>query len=63
MAKYCVIGEVKAGDNNNLKLNAGEAARIFTGAPVTDTANTVIMQEKVTVNENYITLEIPVKKI
>ena len=54
---YSVIGEVKAGDNNNLKLNMGEGARIFTGAPVPDTANTVIMQEKVTRNGIQINVE------
>tara|TARA_R110002051_G_scaffold325808_1_gene431545 strand:+ start:21709 stop:22890 length:1182 start_codon:yes stop_codon:yes gene_type:complete len=54
---YNVIGEVKAGDNNNLQLSAGEAVRIFTGAPVPDTANTVIMQEKVFVDGNQITID------
>ena len=51
---YSVVGEVKAGDNYNPELNIGEAARIYTGAPVPDTANTVIMQEKVTVEGSQI---------
>jgi len=35
-------------------LNKGEAVRIFTGSAVPETANTVIMQEKVTVKENHL---------
>ncbi|MCH9659453.1 MAG: molybdopterin molybdotransferase MoeA [Bacteroidetes bacterium] len=54
---YRLVGEVKAGDNSNLKLNTGEAVRIFTGAAVPDTANTVIMQEKVIVKGGLITIE------
>jgi molybdopterin molybdotransferase len=54
---YLLIGEVKAGDNHQPKLNKGEAVRIFTGAPVPDSANAVIMQEKVLVNGNKITIE------
>lgn len=54
---YTIVGEIKAGDDNNPNLNVGEAVRIFTGAPVPDRANTVIMQEKVIVNGNKITLE------
>ena len=54
---YSLIGEIKAGDNHQLKLKTGEAVRIFTGAPVPETANAVIMQEKVTVKDLQITLE------
>ena len=53
---YNLIDEVKAGDNRNPQLKKGEAVRIFTGAPVPKTANAVIMQEKVLVNNNIITL-------
>ncbi len=56
---YNVIGEIKAGDNNNPSLNIGEAVRIFTGAPVPDTANAVIMQEKVQVQGSQIITQIP----
>lgn len=42
-----VIGEVQAGSENSLKINANEAIRIFTGAPVPADVDTVIMQEKV----------------
>lgn len=58
---YRLVGEVKAGDNSNLLLNAGEAVRIFTGAPVPDTANTVVMQEKVSTNDRQISVEGEVK--
>ncbi|MBJ7880414.1 molybdopterin molybdotransferase MoeA [Gelidibacter salicanalis] len=56
---YNVIGEIKAGDNNNPMLNIGEAVRIFTGAPVPDTANAVIMQEKVQVQGSKIITQMP----
>ena len=56
-ATYTIVGEVKAGDNENPILHKGEAVRIFTGAPVPITANTVVMQEKVTVDGNKITIE------
>ncbi|NAS32062.1 molybdopterin molybdenumtransferase MoeA [Flavobacteriaceae bacterium R38] len=60
---YSLISEVKAGDNSNPSLKPGEAARIFTGAPVPDTANAVIMQEKVKINNNdSITIETETKK-
>jgi len=45
--KYFLIGEVKAGDSKNPILKKGEAVRIFTGAAVPDSANCVVMQEKV----------------
>jgi len=54
---YNIVGEVKAGDNHHPKLNSGEAVRIFTGAPVPDSANAVIMQERVRVNSTLLTLE------
>jgi len=54
---YTIVGEVKAGDNYHPTLKKGEAVRIFTGAPVPDTANAVIMQEKVTVNHKLISVE------
>ena len=54
---YSLIGEVKAGDSHQPKLKKGEAVRIFTGAPVPDSANAVIMQEKVLVDGSKITLQ------
>lgn len=54
---YHIIGEVKAGDHHQLTLKKGEAVRIFTGAPVPDSANAVIMQEKVAVKQQELTIE------
>ena len=53
---YKVVGEVKAGDAYNPKLNKGEAVRIFTGAAVPDSADAVVMQEKVAANGDTILL-------
>ncbi|WP_405575887.1 molybdopterin molybdotransferase MoeA [Winogradskyella sp. Asnod2-B02-A] len=54
---YKLIGEIKAGDDASPILKIGEAIRIFTGSPVPDSANTVIMQEKVIANNATISLE------
>lgn len=54
---YNLIGEVKAGDSYQPVLKKGEAVRIFTGAPVPDTANAVMIQEKVSTNGNTIQIE------
>ncbi|MCG8474228.1 MAG: molybdopterin molybdotransferase MoeA [Cytophagales bacterium] len=43
---YKIVGEARAGDFRSFELQAGEAVRIFTGASVPDTADTVVMQEK-----------------
>ena len=53
---YLLIDEVKAGDGHQPILKTGEAVRIFTGAAVPDSANAVIMQEKVIINKNNITV-------
>ncbi len=52
-----VIEAVAAGDNRALTISSGMAARIFTGAPVPEGADTVVMQEKVKVSGNLITIE------
>ncbi len=54
---YSVIGEVKAGDGHHPILKQGEAVRIFTGAPVPDTANAVVMQEKTKVENNLVKIK------
>ncbi|GAB1855939.1 hypothetical protein MHTCC0001_07740 [Flavobacteriaceae bacterium MHTCC 0001] len=51
---YQLIGEIKAGDGHQPKLEKGEAVRIFTGAAVPDSANAIMMQEKVEVNGDSI---------
>lgn len=54
---YKLIGEVKAGDGHEPILKSGEAVRIFTGAPVPDSANAIMMQEKVESDGNTINIE------
>jgi molybdopterin molybdotransferase len=46
---YEIVGEVKAGDVFETGLKPGQAVKIFTGAAVPDSAQTVIQIEKVTV--------------
>lgn len=45
-----VSGEMQAGAGKGFTLSPFEAARIFTGAPLPAGADTVVMQEKVTLN-------------
>ncbi|MEZ4795678.1 MAG: molybdopterin molybdotransferase MoeA [Flavobacteriaceae bacterium] len=54
---YTLIGEVKAGDGHQPFLNPGDAVRIFTGAPVPDSANAVVMQEKTSIKNNILTID------
>ncbi|WP_254070919.1 gephyrin-like molybdotransferase Glp [Pedobacter sp. L105] len=42
-----VVGEMAAGTNQVLTIKIGETSRIFTGAPLPDGADTVVMQEKI----------------
>ena len=58
---YTNIGEIKAGDALTHTLKPGDAVRIFTGAAVPDTANAVIMQEKITRQGHVITVDKGVK--
>ncbi len=55
--KYSIIDEVKAGDGHEPELNKGDAVRIFTGAPVPETANAVVMQEKVLVTGDFLEIQ------
>src|SRR5437667_12822306 len=43
-----VVGEQPAGLDRHLRIDLGEAVRIFTGAPMPDGADAVVMQEDVT---------------
>ena len=47
--RLIVNGESAAGNNENIELQSKHAMRIFTGAPVPENADTVVMQEKVIV--------------
>ena len=55
--EYSLIGKIKAGDQHQPILKQGEAVRIFTGAAVPNSANAVMMQEKVVRNGNSISIE------
>ncbi|WKV12436.1 molybdopterin molybdotransferase MoeA [Marivirga harenae] len=54
---YTVRGEIKAGDVPSIDLSAGEAVRIFTGAQVPTTADTVVKQELTAKDKNTIRIE------
>ena len=58
--QYTIIDEVKAGDAHQPILYSGEAVRIFTGAPVPDTANTIVIQEHVSVDNKALTANKPI---
>lgn len=54
---YQIIGEIKAGDAESFILKPGQAVKIFTGAPVPDTAQAMIPIEKVTVAQSVLTVQ------
>jgi molybdopterin molybdotransferase len=55
--QYDVIGISQAGDNDKHKIKDSQAIRIFTGAFVPDSVDTVVMQEHVTVDGDSITID------
>ncbi|MBI1780414.1 MAG: molybdopterin molybdotransferase MoeA [Sphingobacteriales bacterium] len=52
-----INGEMAAGDYSSETLQPGTAIRIFTGAPVPNGADTVVMQEKVIVKDGKLMIE------
>lgn len=58
---YEIIGEIKAGDSDLVELLPGQAIKIFTGAPVPDSAQAMIQIEKVTEKDGRLYLEEQVK--
>jgi molybdopterin molybdotransferase len=54
---YQIIGEIKAGDAQYFILQPGQAVKIFTGAPVPDTAQAMIPIEKVAEVQSVLTLQ------
>ena len=62
MHALSVVGEMAAGTSSIMGISSGETARIFTGAPVPEGADTVVMQEKVTVESGRITIQDPLLK-
>lgn len=57
MNKLQVAGEMRAGRQTITTLLAGEAIRVFTGAPLPAGADTVVMQEKVFRDGDWLTIE------
>jgi molybdopterin molybdotransferase len=58
--KLRVIGEQPAGLDRHLRVSAGEAVRIFTGAPIPHGADAVVMQEDITRDGDEIVLNVEV---
>lgn len=52
-----LTGEMAAGADHSFTLNEGETCRIFTGAPLPGGADTVVMQEKVVLQDGRIILQ------
>lgn len=52
-----IVGKMQAGKNESIHMGNGEAVRIFTGAPVPEYADTVVMQEKIRVEEGLLYIE------
>tara|TARA_B100000949_G_scaffold71910_1_gene64029 strand:- start:26730 stop:27896 length:1167 start_codon:yes stop_codon:yes gene_type:complete len=55
--EYQLIGEVAAGDSEDVSLQDGEAVRIFTGAKVPKNTTAVMMQEKTSVKDSTLFLD------
>lgn len=55
-ARLCVIGESAAGRGYRGSVAKGEAVRIFTGAPVPDGADTIVIQENTTREGDIVTV-------
>lgn len=57
-----LIGEMTAGTALKLKISKGQTTRIFTGAPLPDGADTVVIQEKINIQDgNVIVLDAQLK--
>jgi molybdopterin molybdotransferase len=56
-----VIGEQPAGPDRKLRVGSGEAVRIFTGAPLPQGADAIVMQEDVTRDGTDISLNVDVE--
>ncbi|WP_294281619.1 gephyrin-like molybdotransferase Glp [uncultured Chryseobacterium sp.] len=52
-----VIGEMAAGTSRQLIIKPGQATRVFTGAPLPEGADTVVMQEKVQRSGNALSVQ------
>jgi molybdopterin molybdotransferase len=54
---FKLVAEVKTGDTKLIQLKKGECARIFTGAMIPKGTKAVVMQEKVSIKGQNITIE------
>lgn len=54
-----IVGEQPAGPQRNFSLKKGECIRIFTGAPVPETADTIVMQEFTEVKDGLLFINYP----
>jgi molybdopterin molybdotransferase len=61
-ARLQVIGEQPAGADRQLRIAPGEAARIFTGAPIPAGADAVVMQEDATRQGDWIVVNVDVAR-
>tara|TARA_B100001093_G_scaffold362680_1_gene347446 strand:+ start:21485 stop:22666 length:1182 start_codon:yes stop_codon:yes gene_type:complete len=59
--EFEVIAEIQAGSKVSVQLNEGQAARIFTGAPIPLGANAVVMQEHARQLGNQLYIDHPPK--
>jgi molybdopterin molybdotransferase len=59
--RLCVTGEQPAGPDRKLRIGHGEAVRIFTGGPVPEGADAIVMQEDVTRDDTDIILNVDVE--
>lgn len=57
-----IVGESAAGGSAPPFVGPGDAVRIFTGAPLPDGADAIVMQEDVTVEDGRLTLLDPVRR-
>jgi molybdopterin molybdotransferase len=55
--EFIITGEVAAGDTAAVEIEPGQAIRIFTGAAVQPGVDTVVMQEKTTVEGNKLIVQ------
>lgn len=60
--RFDLCGQIQAGQGAELQLRPGQAARIFTGAPIPAGTIAVVMQENVQVYDNFIVIQKSVQK-
>ena len=61
--EYKIVGQLQAGQHPDLTIQYGQAVRIFTGAPLPFGADTVVVQENVSIqNDSIVFDEHPIKR-